>query len=139
MFKMKALSAVQIQRRQNLQVLIDKYGSAGDLALKLGFKTQSRVSHLLGTKGMGEVSARDIEERLGLANGWMDRDPHRPPNLPNAEWLAAIYTVLYKNNAIAQMSKKKLQTIIDLSYEAAAKDGAVDPQAVVRLIELCQK
>jgi hypothetical protein len=136
---MKTLSAVQIQRRQNLQILIDKYGSAGDLAVKLGFKTQSRVSHLLGTKGMGEVSARDIEKRLGLAYGWMDRDPNRPPNLPNAEWLAAIYTVLYNSKAIARISKKNLQNIIDLSYVDAAREGAVDVQAVNRLIEMCQK
>jgi len=137
---MKALSAVQLQRRQNLQILIDKYGSAGDLALKLGFKTQSRVSHLLGTKGMGEVSARDIEKRLGLAVGWMDRDPNRLPNLPNAEWLAAIYTILYNNKAVPRMSKQKLQSVIDLSYESATKAGAVDPQVVNRWVEiLCQK
>jgi hypothetical protein len=134
----KPLTAKQLRRRQNLQLLIDQHGGAGALAQKLGFKTQSRVSHLLGTKGMGEVAASDIEKRLGLAEGYMDRDPNRMPNLPNAEWLASIYWVLYKNKAVARMSKAKLQTIIDLSYEAAAKSGTVDAQEVSRLIDLAK-
>lgn len=135
---MKELTDVQIQRRANLQLLIDKYGSAVELARKLGFATQSRVSHLLGTKGMGETAARDIEKRLGLTVGWMDRDPNQLANMPNVEWLVDINAVLYNNKAVSRMSRKKLQTIIYLSYVAAAKTGHVESVEVHRLIDLAK-
>lgn len=136
---MKELSKVQLQRRANLQLLIEDHGSAVALATALGFKTQSRVSHLLGTKGMGERAARDIEMRLKLPDRWMDSDAEgRKPVMPNSDWLVSIYLVLSKNKNVSRMSTKKLKTIIDLSYATAVKTGRVDHTDVDRLIALTE-
>ena len=58
-------------RRANLQKLAEEYGGPTALGEKLD-RSQSQVSQLLSGKLMGSKLARDIEERLGLANGVLD-------------------------------------------------------------------
>lgn len=55
----------------NLQKLAEEYGGPTALGEKLD-RSQSQVSQLLSGKLMGSKLARDIEERLGLANGVLD-------------------------------------------------------------------
>ena len=72
-------------RRIRLRMLIDKHGSIADLNVALGWeRTFARLSQIQnrsirsdrGTPyEMGDVTAREIEEKLGLEEGWMDTPP----------------------------------------------------------------
>ena len=72
-------------RRIGLRMLIDKHGSIADLNVALGWeRTFARLSQIQnrsirsdrGTPyEMGDVTAREIEEKLGLEEGWMDTPP----------------------------------------------------------------
>lgn len=70
-------------RRQNLRALVgDGKGATTHFAERVG-KDRSQISQLLSDKNMGSNVARDIEEALGLPEGWMDnlqvRDTDVPP------------------------------------------------------------
>lgn len=67
-----ALRTLQDIRRANLRALADTYGSK-ELALQVGWK-QTRLSQLIGptpSRPVTEKTALRIEEKLGLAKGWL--------------------------------------------------------------------
>lgn len=66
------LDAIYATRRANLQLLVDEHTNSG-LASKLGYTNGSYISQLLSVdRTFTEVAARSIEQKLGLAFGWMD-------------------------------------------------------------------
>jgi hypothetical protein len=127
-------------RRERLQLLIDEYGSAIALANKLGFKSQSRISHMLGAKGMGESAARDIEHRLGLPEGWMDgRVPvdGRKPHLPEAELFARILHAIDEfPNGPKMAKKKRIQIVTRMYLQAETCGGQIDQEELRDLMAL---
>lgn len=131
-------SVQEINRRANLELLIDEYGSAVALAKKLGYSNQSSISHFLGDPGMGEKAARTIERKLKLPQGYMDADPQRKPTLPNIEWLVAINLVLYTDPHAIKLSPAKQGEIVERAYENALRVGRVDPNEVKKLLALAK-
>jgi hypothetical protein len=62
-------------RRENLRTIAKDLGGAKVLAEKTG-KTEGQISHLIGknaTKPVRVRIARQIEDKLGLAQGYLDR------------------------------------------------------------------
>jgi len=72
-------------RRARLKELIGRYGTIAALNLKLGWDaTNPRLSQIQNRSirsdrgtlyEMGDGTAREIEEKLGLERGWMDTPP----------------------------------------------------------------
>lgn len=80
------MQTVYETRRQRLEMLIKKHGSIAGLNERLGWaRTDSRVSRIRNANArsdrdgkvfqMGDAMAREIEETLALAEGWMDTPP----------------------------------------------------------------
>ena len=68
--------ATGITRRENLQFLVGCHGTQTDLAKALSHKTltQPIISSILRRKRPLHVhEARDLEQILGIPNGWLDR------------------------------------------------------------------
>jgi hypothetical protein len=82
---MRSMQTVQDTRRQRLAMLKKKHGKWSDINQALGWeKTNARLSQIMsGTmrsdRGtpytMGDDTAREIEQKLGLPAGWMDTPP----------------------------------------------------------------
>lgn len=62
-------------RRENLEKIRDKLGSAAELARKVERSPQQINDTLTGKKSFGPKIARYIEEKLGLRSGYLD-EPH---------------------------------------------------------------
>lgn len=69
----KALETTQRTRVANLRILVAQYGNLAQLGRRLGYASRASVSLMFnGERPITERTARRIEERLGLAAGWMD-------------------------------------------------------------------
>lgn len=73
-------------RREHLERLIEQHGAIADLNVALGWaRTDPKLSQIKNANKrpgrgeaiyqMGDAMAREIEEKLGLARGWMDNPP----------------------------------------------------------------
>lgn len=73
---LSTLNAVFTARHANLQILISQHGTKGALSRRLGYSEDgSFISQLAGDpplRRITETVARSIEQRLELADGWMD-------------------------------------------------------------------
>lgn len=68
------LDRIYETRRANLRALAAPPASATTVGVRLGF-TPQYMGHLIGrnpTRTISEKTARVIEEKLGLAGGWLD-------------------------------------------------------------------
>lgn len=66
-------------RRENLRSLARSEGGITAIAKKLG-KSQSQISHLIGTrpiKNIGDRLASEIEEAFDKTHGWLDKEHFR--------------------------------------------------------------
>ncbi len=83
------MNTVKEIRRENLQVLVNQYGSMKKLNEILGRKdntltqilNESVHTETLRKKQMGDKIAREIETKLNLGYGWMDAN-HAKENFP---------------------------------------------------------
>lgn len=83
-------------RRERLESLIKKFGSAAALNTALGWtRTDPKLAQIKNAHNrpgrekpyqMGDAMARDIEDRLGLERGWMDT----PPSIYDQDETAAL-------------------------------------------------
>jgi hypothetical protein len=60
-------------RKNNLEHLINQYGSIKNLSDTLG-KAPALISQIRCGKGMGEKLAREIEQKLSLSKYFLDQD-----------------------------------------------------------------
>ena len=75
-------------RRENLKVLVERFGSMKSLNERLGRKDNTLTQILNASihsetgkkKQMGDRLARSIEQTLSLGDGWMDADHSADPN-----------------------------------------------------------
>lgn len=84
-YAMWGMQTVFETRRARLRMLIKKYGTIAALNEALGLeKTNARLSQIKNASirsdrgtpyEMGDPTAREIEEKLGLEIGWMDTPP----------------------------------------------------------------
>jgi hypothetical protein len=126
----KGMETAEETRRNRLRMLVKKFGSMADLCQALGYARNetatltrilnANVRHERGGKpyNMGSPMAREIEEKLALAKGWMDTPPtyaelldERDPrakamavfeSLPVDQWDTALRLL----DALAQPAKK---------------------------------
>lgn len=73
--KGKAIRDIRRLRVENLLRLIEHFGSAAELARKLAV-TSAYITQLCGPnpiRDIGEAAARDMERKLDLKSGWLDR------------------------------------------------------------------
>ena len=69
------MDAVYAARRRNLVTLIEQHDGTKNLGERLGYTSGSFLSQLIGDpprRKLTEVTAREIESKLGLAAGWLD-------------------------------------------------------------------
>lgn len=67
--------SIEAIRANNLRLICDQFGTASALSSKLGYANPSRINHIAGDKPyrpMGEKTARQFENKLGLCPQWMD-------------------------------------------------------------------
>ena len=75
-------------RKENLKLLIEKWGGVTSLSKKLGHSTPSYLSQLTGphaSRDITERSARKIEAALDLKPGWLDADHSAAVHRPTGE------------------------------------------------------
>jgi hypothetical protein len=123
-------------RRANLRKLMEQWGGPTSLAAKLGHANGSYIAQLAGPNPSREVSekvAREIERKLGLDLGWMDRQHKTQPGQPDTnlliEIVAVVQDLLHAQNV--KLSKEKFTEVVNLVYEQAADHNA-NPQAYAR-------
>lgn len=128
-------------RRDNLRKLMEQWGGPTSLSQKLGHSNASYMAQLAGphpTREVSEKTARDIEGKLGLAVGWMDK-PHKAlPGQPDTntliEVMALVQDVLDAEGIKA--SKSKLAELVALVYERQQETSAEERAYARRLVSL---
>lgn len=79
-------------RRENLRRLIDEKcgGSQTQVKERTGISLSQLGQWLSGDRNMGETSARKVESRMGLPDGWMDSDEAQAGSNPPASASRAV-------------------------------------------------
>ncbi|CAB4161228.1 hypothetical protein UFOVP728_36 [uncultured Caudovirales phage] len=118
-----------------------QWGGPTSLARKLGHTNGSYLAQLAGphpTKDVSERVAREIESKLGVPEGWMDRAHRGPPGQPDTGLLidivATVRDVLDAEGVKAQ--RAKVEELVALVYEQAAESGSFDQGYLRRLVKL---
>jgi len=134
---------IQKIRRENLRRLIDKYG-ATELAKRLGYSSHSYLSQLAGagkhTRLMGEKTARDIEEKLGLERWALDRPPGSETPFAGtdrallADVMRAVQHEL--DGAALKLDPRRQANLVAEVYEKSVPLGRVDQDYLKRLLDL---
>lgn len=127
-------------RRDNLRALAQEWGGPTSLAKKLGHSNGSALSQVIGPNPrrlVGEKQARDIERRLTLPVGWLDKT-HTGRKDPVVDELlsrvvAAVATVA--EDAGLHITPAKFAEVVALTYES----GTVNEQQIQRLLRLAAK
>jgi hypothetical protein len=145
------LQGVYLTRYENLLKLKDTHGGPTAVALKLGYTNGSMVSQMAGphpSRMIGEKLARTIEQKLGYAEGYLDK-PHgpgrprkaaeQPP--PAADQLElrgqCVGLVMGLARALRiELSETKRNEIVSMTIEEAQRVGQVDPAYVERLLKI---
>lgn len=134
------MRTVYEQRRLNLKELAKQWGGPTSLAKKLGHANGSYLAQLIGPNPSREVSekvSREIENRLGLPAGWMDRE--NPGNAqPNdsqlAECVRAVATCLRDEGL--RPGPEKYSQLVALTYDRLRLTGRVDEEFIQKLVGL---
>jgi len=128
-------------RRDNLRKLMEQWGGPTSLSLKLGHSNASYMAQLAGPKPTREVSektARDVERKLGLSSGWMDK-PHKGlPGQPDTNALIEVMALvqdLLESEGV-KVSKAKLAELVALVYERQQETNAAEQTYARRLVLL---
>lgn len=127
-------------RRTNLRRLMQQWGGPTALAAHLGHSNGSYLAQLAGPnpkREVGERTARQVEERLGLPHGYMDEaqaDPQPLDEAALANCLRAVSTAV--EEAGLRVSPEKFADIVGLAYDSAKAAGAVDERFIQRLVRL---
>lgn len=128
-------------RRDNLRKLMDQWGGPTSLALKLGHSNGSYMAQLAGphpTRDVSEKTARDVERKLGLSSGWMDKPHKGAPGQPDTnaliEVMALVQDVLEAEGM--RVPKAKLAELVALVYERQQETNANENAYARRLVQL---
>lgn len=138
------LSKTNERRMRNLRAVIASYEQQTHLATELGW-TPSYLSQLVGpnpTRPISEKTARHVEQKLELENGFLDSQP-QPPNLKPATSGDLLENVMLtvdscQSAAGWKLSPEKYRALISHLHKAASKHGnsKVDPDEVDALLRL---
>jgi len=128
-------------RRDNLRKLMEQWGGPTSLATKLGHSNGSYLAQLAGPRPSREVSekvAREIERKLSLPSGWMDRSQKGKPGQPDTETLIEVVALVHDllEGLSVKTSKEKFTEIVNLVYERTRDTGQQQSEYARRLIQL---
>lgn len=124
-------------RKDNLLALAAKYGGATALATKIGV-TKSWMSQLIGKKAarpIGDQAARNIEEKLGLAKGWLD-STHKASKISQETLMESveIVTTICREEGIS-LPPEKFSRIVAVVYQRL-EGGPIAKNEVRELVEI---
>lgn len=128
-------------RRDNLRKLMEQWGGPTSLSVKLGHSNGSYVAQLAGPHPSREVSekvAREIERKLSLPSGWMDRPQKGKPGQPDTETLIEVVALAHDllDGMAVKIAKDKFTEIVNLVYERTQETGQQQSEYARRLIQL---
>lgn len=119
-------------RRENLRSLARSIGGITAIAKKLG-KSQSQISHLIGTrpiKNIGDRLSAEIENAFGKNHGWLDKEHFRvsgdnpvyvisndAPRLLN--WTPLLHWNDIQNGVVAEGAVARAEEFIPINYEVS--------------------
>lgn len=126
-------------RRGNLRALIIQHEGATNLAKLLGYSSPSYLSQMVGpnpTRQITEKVARQVERKLLLPDGWLDKKPTTYPVKVNDQQIGELVLLvgqILKENAVT-VTPEQFATLVTLAHEREA----IDETYIRRLIHLIQ-
>lgn len=136
------MSDIHDIRRDNVRRLMRQYGSPAVLSEKLGYANSSYLAHIAGpnpSKNIGERAARDMEEKLGLPDNWLDTK-HMTPT--ETEQLVEIVTrvAVTAQQCKVNLPPTKLTELAILAHEHAKHNGGhLEQDYLTRLVMLLKR
>ena len=133
------LSVYQI-RRQNLRSLARQWGGPTSLSRKLGHSNGSYLAQLMGphpTREVSEKVAREVEVKLGLPLGWLDKEnpvTAQPDDEQLAECVKAVASCLRDKSL--RPDPEKYSQLVALVYDRLRLTGRVDEAFIQKLVGL---
>lgn len=125
-------------RRENLRSLARSIGGITAIAKKLG-KSQSQISHLIGTrpiKNIGDRLASEIEVAFAKGHGWLDKEHFRmtseqgiyvisndAPRLLN--WTPLIQWADIQKGTVIEGAINRAEEFIPINYEVSPETFAL--------------
>lgn len=131
------------QRRENLRTLAREWGGPTSLAKKLGHSNGSYLAQLIGPNPSREVSektAREVEVKLNLPLGWMDREnaqSARPDDSQLAECVRAVASCL--RDAGLRPTPETYSKVVALTYDRLRLTGRVEEDYIKKLVGLLRE
>jgi len=129
-------------RRENLRKLIHQHGGPTRLATALGYRNGSFLSQVAGPRPIKQISekvAREVEAKLGLPEGYLDRgDPAAAAGALDEGMLVDATREVYNAARLMDLDPDKVAHIVSLVYIAARTTGKVDPHFVQQLLQLAK-
>lgn len=129
-------------RRENLRALIRQRRGPTRLAQELGYKNGSFLSQIAGPrpiKDISEKTARHIEGKLQLPEGYLDRgDAISVAGALDERMLVEATREVYNRAQELGMDADKVAHAVSLVYIAARTTGTVDPHFVQQLLQLAK-
>lgn len=128
-------------RRTNLRKLMEQWGGPTSLAAKLGHSNGSYMAQLAGphpSRDVSEKVAREIERKLDLPSGYMDKTHRGPSGKPDTETLIEVVALvrdLLDVNSV-KCPKEKFTEMVNLVYERTQETGQQQSEYARRLIQL---
>jgi hypothetical protein len=127
-------------RRTNLRKLMSQWGGPTSLSAKLGHSNGSYLAQLAGPHPSREVSertARQIEEKLALPGGWLDKPHQEPQPLDDTSLALCIRAVSAAvKDAHIKVAPEKFADLVALAYDNSQALGGLDEPFVTRLVRL---
>lgn len=123
-------------RRDSLKALTEREGGTSGLAKRMGWKGPSYVSQLInGHRPISEKTARGIEKKFRLQEGWMDL-----PHEPSADDSIPAKLMLELADALQQagvdVGPGRLARAVIMLMPEASRTGRVDPAKIKEMVEL---
>lgn len=124
-------------RRANLKALIVQHEGATPLAKALGYGSPSYLSQMVGPKPSRQITekvARQIERKLLLPQGWLDKRPTAYPvkvDEQRVQETVLLVGQLLRDTAVA-VSPEQFAGLVALAHER----GTLDETYIRRLIHL---
>jgi hypothetical protein len=131
-------------RRENLRHLADQWGGPTGIAKQIGWAGPSYVSQLTnGHRPITEKTARLVEEKLRLDQGWLDQEHELPRGVANVDESMVMQVMKAVGAALQEagvsIGPRKMAQLVEVLYEDAARSGAVDREKVRRMVLLLKE
>lgn len=133
------------QRRENLRRLVRDWSGPANLANKLGYANASYIVQMAGPhpiRAISEKTARKIEGKLGLPQGWLDTDhkAEKPAAVREAQVVRIVHAVgAVLGDAGLTLPPAQFAEVVELVHEHAALTGEVSEPYISKLVELLRR